>query len=121
MVSDVNPSEEDYAICHFPEHREFVKLCRETEGEAKRTGQKSYFWWRGYRGVVAAHLPPITPPGLEMRLFNALQKISDKSVAETMVKILIYIKIMYIKKTRLYAITTSPLFNSMSGGCLLQK
>lgn len=71
----------------FPEHREFVTVCREAEAKAKRTGQKTHYWWRGYRGVVAANLPPITVPGLEVRLMNALGKIANKSIPEIMVNI----------------------------------
>ena len=76
----------DFSICHFPEHREFVSRCRDAENEAQRTGEKAIFWWRGYRGIVAANLPPITVAGLEIRLMNALAKINGKSVPETMVK-----------------------------------
>lgn len=76
---------EDYSICHFDEHRDFVQLCRNAEAEAQRKGQKIHFWWRGYRGVVAANLPRITVPGLEVRLMNALKKITDPSVPEIMV------------------------------------
>ena len=82
----MNDDSEDFSICVFPEHREFVKVCREAEEKAKRTGNKTHYWWRGYRGVVAAHLPPITVPGLEVRLMNALDKIPNKSVPEIMVK-----------------------------------
>lgn len=63
-----------------------MKICREAEAKAKTTGQKAQYWWRGYRGVVSATLPPITTAGMEVRLMNALEKIPNKSVAETMVK-----------------------------------
>ena len=76
---------EDYSICHFPEHRDFVRICRQAEAEAMRTRQKTYYWWRGYRGVVAGNLPPITLPGLELRLLTALSKATDQTVPETMV------------------------------------
>lgn len=85
IPNDADTSE-DYSICHFPEHRDFVRICREAEKEAHRTGQKTQYWWRGARGVVAGNLPPITSQGLEYRLMSALQKVSDKTVAETMVK-----------------------------------
>ena len=78
--------EDDFSICHFPEHRDFVRICRQAEAEAKRTGNKTYYWWRGYRGVVAANLPLITRPGLEVRLLTALSKATDQSVPEIMVK-----------------------------------
>ena len=55
------------------------------QAEANETGKKSIFLWRGYRGVLAPNLPPMTPPGVEVRLMNALQGISFKSTAETMV------------------------------------
>lgn len=72
-------------MCHFMEHREFVRICRDAEAQARRTGQKVHYWWRGYRGVVAANLPPITTRGMELRLMTALSKIADKSVPEIMV------------------------------------
>ena len=92
---DDAPSAEDFQICHFPEHKEFVIACRKAEAEAKRTGATTYFWYRGYRGVVAADLPTITLPGMEVRLMNALQKIPDKTVAEIMVNAIV-IKKLYI-------------------------
>lgn len=70
-----------------------MRICRDAEAQAHRTGQKTHYWWRGYRGTVAANLPPITVPGLEMRLMNALEKIANKTVPETLVKIYKYIKI----------------------------
>ena len=85
QVEDVNEDSDDYSICVFQEHREFVKVCREAEAKAQLTGQKALYWWRGYRGVVAANLPPITLPGLKVRLMNALEKIPLKSKPETMV------------------------------------
>ena len=87
-MSDVEaPSLEDYfSICMFKNHRDFVQVCLDAQGDARKTGQKTHFWWRGYRGVVAANLPPITVSGMEVRLMNALQKIPMKSTAETMVK-----------------------------------
>ena len=45
----------------------------------------AHFWWRGYRGTVAANLPRITVPGMQVCLMNALQKVADRTVAETMV------------------------------------
>lgn len=78
-------SDADLAICHFPEHKEFVINCRKAEMEAKKSGQNIQFFWRGYRVIVAPNLPPMTPSGIEVRLMNALQKISKKSTAETMV------------------------------------
>lgn len=75
----------DSAICHFPEHEEFVLQCRQAEIAAKRSGEKSIFWWRGYRSVVAPNLPRLTPEGIEVRLMNALQKVK-RTNAETMVK-----------------------------------
>ena len=81
---------DDFSICVFPEHRDFVTICRDAEAQARRTGQKAHFWWRGYRGTVAANLPPITVPGMEMRLMNALEKITNKSSSETMVIIIKY-------------------------------
>ena len=77
---------EDFSICLFPDHREFVKICREAEAKAHRTGQKSTYWWRGYRGVVAPNLPKITLPGMEVRLMNALEKIPNKSLPEILVR-----------------------------------
>ena len=77
---------EDFSICHFTEHREFIQLCRNAEAQAQQKGQKIHFWWRGYRGVVAANLPRMTVPGLEVRLMNALSKVSNKTISETMVK-----------------------------------
>lgn len=63
-----------------------MSLCRAAELKAKETGDKVAFHWRGYRGIVAANLPPITVEDLEIRLMNALNRISMKSVPETMVK-----------------------------------
>ena len=63
-----------------------MQVCLDAENEARRTGEKTHFWWRGYRGIVAPNLPPITVPGMEVRLMYALQKIPLKSTAETMVK-----------------------------------
>ena len=81
------PSLDDfYTICMFPNHREFVQICLDAESEARKTGQKTHFWWRGYRGIVAAKLPRITVRGMEVRLINALHKVPIKSTAETMVK-----------------------------------
>ena len=77
---------DDFSICVFPEHREFVQICRNAEAEAQRTGEKTTYWWRGIRGVMAANLPPMTVPGLEVRLMNALEKIPQKSIPETLVK-----------------------------------
>ena len=78
--------QDDFSICVFPEHREFVRLCREAEAEAKRTGQKTTYSWRGTHGVMAANLPPMTVPGLELRLMNALEKVQHKTIPETLVK-----------------------------------
>lgn len=64
---------------------EFVRLCMKAEAEARNTGKKAIFFWRGYRGVMAANLPTATVPGMEVRLLNALNKISMKSVQETLV------------------------------------
>ena len=77
---------DDFSICVFPEHREFVQICRDAEAQAKRTGQKTIYWWRGIHGVMGAHLPPMTVPGLELRLMNALEKIPHKTIPETLVK-----------------------------------
>ena len=64
------------------------------------TGNKTSFIWRGYQAVVAANLPPITVPEMEVRLMNALEKISNKTVSETMVKEIFFLiklkKIIYI-------------------------
>ena len=76
---------DDYSVCHFPEHRDFVRICRQAEAEAKRSGKKTMYWWRGSRGVVAANLPPITTAGMEVRLLNALSKVTDKTIPETLV------------------------------------
>ena len=73
-------------MCHFPDHIEFVRRCRDAEAEAQRTGKKANFWWRGYRGTVAANLPRISVQNLEIRLMNALNKISSTSVPEKMVR-----------------------------------
>lgn len=43
--------EDDYSICKFPNHREFVEAVREAEKIAK-TGQRGHYFWRGYRGFV---------------------------------------------------------------------
>ena len=87
MICQDGPSLEDYyGICRFLEHREFVQICHEAETQAQTTGQKTHFWWRGYRGTVAANLPRITVPGMEVRLMNALHKVPLKSTAETMVR-----------------------------------
>lgn len=91
MSTDAPSLDDFFAICRFGEHREFVQICLEAQSQAQRTGQKTQFWWRGYRGTVFANLPPITVPGMELRLVNALHKIPMKSTAETMV-----IKIKYI-------------------------
>lgn len=85
-VLDSTSLMDDYSICCFPEHKAFVRICRQAESEAKRSGEKTNYWWRGYRGVVAANLPPITLPGLELRLLTALSKATDLTVPETMVK-----------------------------------
>ena len=92
-ISSISQPEEDtpsledyYKICMFVNHREFVQVCLEAQAQAQKTGQKTHFWWRGYRGIVAANLPPITVPGMEVRLMNALHKVALKSTAETMVK-----------------------------------
>ena len=74
------------SICVFPEHQEFIQICREAEAEAHRTGEKAIYLWRGYRGVIAANLPPMTVPGLELRLMHALEKIPNKTIPETLVK-----------------------------------
>ena len=84
-----NDPNDDLSVCHFPDDKEFVRVCRDAEAQARRTGSKAHFWWRGYRGTVAANLPPITVPGLKVRLMNALQKVNDKSPAETMVIIIL--------------------------------
>ena len=73
-------------ICHFPEYREFIRNCRKAEAEAKRTGKMVHFGWRGCRSTIAANLPTITTPGLELRMMNALHKISTKTIPETLVK-----------------------------------
>ena len=85
LLDDRCSLEDFYAICKFPEHKEFVNICRDAENQAIRTGQKTHFWWRGYRGIVAANLPPMTVSGMEVRLMNALSKIPMKNTAETMV------------------------------------
>lgn len=80
-------SKDDYiSICHFPEHRDFVQACLNAEAEAKRCCEKQSFTWRGSRCTVGADLPPITIEEMEVRLMNALQKVDDRSIAETMVK-----------------------------------
>lgn len=86
-INFLHESEEnDYVICHFPHHREFIDLVRKAEAEAKETGERRHYLWRGYRGFVAPDLPRITVPGLQIRMMNALHKIQVKTVAETMVK-----------------------------------
>ena len=77
-------TDSDTALCHFPTHKQFLLECRIAELKAKRTGKNAIFWWRGYRGIVAPNLPPITSEGLEVRLMKALQKV-NRTVPETMV------------------------------------
>ena len=81
--------DEDFTICEFRNHREFVQLVRAAERVAQN-GEKAFYSWRGYRGFVAPRLPTITLAGLKMRLLNALQRISPTSDPEKKVK---YIKI----------------------------
>lgn len=73
-------------MCEFPEHVEFVKLCRQAQEVAQSSGQVTNFWWRGYKGVVAPNLPPIDAKTMYCRLMNALHKVNIKTVAETMVR-----------------------------------
>ena len=82
---EMETESDDFSICHFPHHREFVKAVRDAEKLAKDSGVRAPYHWRGYRGYVSATLPPITIPGLQMRLMNALQGINNISVPETMV------------------------------------
>ena len=82
----IDHQDDDFSMCVFPEHKEFIQICRDAELEARRTGQKTNYWWRGYRGVIGANLPPMTVPGLELRLMHALDKIPDKTIPETLVK-----------------------------------
>lgn len=84
-IPQSNVRDGDYSICHFEEHKSFIVMCRDAEAQSRRTGEKTHFWWRGYRGVVGPNLPLITLPGMEVRLMNALAKVVDKSVPETLV------------------------------------
>ena len=70
-------------------------MCRDAEARANKHQAKAHFWWRGYRATVAPNLPPITLPGLEVRLMNALYKVDDKSVPETMVKKIHSVNLFY--------------------------
>lgn len=73
--------DDDFSVCDFPHHEDFVKAVREAEKIAQ-TGKRGLYFWRGYRGFVDPNLPPITLPGLKMRLMNALQRVSDISDSE---------------------------------------
>lgn len=84
--TDNTTKEHDYDICQFPDHRKFVDSVRIAEKEAKETGVRVPYLWRGYRGFVAPSLPPITVQELEVRLINALRRIPTLSVPETMVR-----------------------------------
>lgn len=84
-VIEDDTAQDDFSICHFPKDREFVIAVREAEKTAKSTGVRAPYYWRGYRGYVAPGLPPITVPGLQVRMMNAMQRI-PLSVPETMVK-----------------------------------
>ena len=76
--------EEDFSICKFFHHREFIVAVREAEKIAQ-SGQRGHYFWRGYRGFVGPNLPPITLPGLKLRLMKALQRIPSLSNPEKMV------------------------------------
>ena len=82
----IDDDEDDFSICEFPEHRQFVIGVREAEKLAKQQGERAFYEWRGYRGFVAHNLPRITLPGLRMRLMNAMQRIPDLSPPEKAVK-----------------------------------
>ena len=78
-------SNEDFSICEFPHHKQFISIVREAEKKAQG-GEPAFYVWRGFRGFVSPNLPPITVPGLKVRLLNALQGIPDVSDAERKVK-----------------------------------
>lgn len=83
-ISDDN-LQEDFTICQFSHHREFICAVREAERIANRSGEKGFYSWRGYRGFVGPNLPPITLAGLKMRLMNALLRV-QLSESEKLVK-----------------------------------
>ena len=78
--------DDDFTLCDFNDHREFIRLVRKAELDAKRNGVKGNYHWREYRGFVGPNCPPITKQELKIRLMSALQRIPNISNPEKKVK-----------------------------------